>query len=86
MASRNISFALLWFSILKADGKEIGNLMLRDATQLTTLELVARLRDSAESLRENGHRSVLADWCEEAAARLRDMQHSYIDSHQRRCA
>jgi hypothetical protein len=59
--------------------------MLREANQLTNLELIARLYDSAETLRENGHRSALADWCEEAAARLRNTQPFYSEA-QRRCA
>lgn len=50
------------------------NLNSRSAAQLTDLELVARLYDSAEQLREHGYRSALADWCEEAAARLHKQQ------------
>lgn len=59
--------------------------MLREASHLTNHELIAKLRDSAQTLRENGHRSVLADWCEEAAARLRSSQPIYLDT-ERRCA
>lgn len=63
-----------------------GNvIMMREANKLTNLELVARLYDSAETLREHGHRSALADWCEEAASRLRNMYPAYMDDN-RRCA
>jgi hypothetical protein len=65
---------------------QTGNVvMMREATKLTNLELIARLYDSAETLREQGHRSALADWCEEAATRLRSMYPAYIDDN-RRCA
>lgn len=58
--------------------------MMREANKLTNLELVARLYDSAETLREHGHRSALADWCEEAASRLRNMYPAYMDDNRRR--
>lgn len=65
---------------------QTGNvIMMREANRLTNLELVARLYDSAEALREHGHRSALADWCEEAATRLRNMYPVYVDDN-RRCA
>ncbi|HEY1837649.1 MAG: hypothetical protein WBQ17_15620 [Rhizomicrobium sp.] len=57
---------------------------MRDAAELTNIELVARLYDSAEKLRAHGHSSILADWCEEAAARLRERER-HIEPRQR-CA
>jgi hypothetical protein len=54
---------------------------MRESNKLTNLELGARLYDTAETLRENGNRSALADWCEEAAMRLRNVYPVQMDGN-----